>query len=245
MNELIYEVFIDLERQGPGSKETTLKALKCISELKDNITLIDIGCGTGTQTLFLAEALNGKIIGLDNYEPFLDILINRAKDMGLGDKVDVIEGDMAKLNFKNEEFDIIWSEGALYHIGFKKALKEWRKFIKPGGYFVASDFNWFTPEPPKEVYDYMDGEVPYDTTIDEALIAINNKGYELINHFKIPEKDWFDFYEPMEEKLLVLKEKYKDNKEALDLLNSFQYEADLYRKYKESYGYVFYVLRKS
>ena len=48
---------------------------------------------------------------------------------------------MEHLPFGKEEFDLIWSEGAIYNIGFQRGLKEWREYIKPGGYIhCATDW---------------------------------------------------------------------------------------------------------
>ncbi|MBN2520564.1 MAG: methyltransferase domain-containing protein [Bacteroidales bacterium] len=244
MEELFYEIFIDLPRQGPGDKESTLKALKIIYKKKDYVNILDIGCGTGNQTLHLAQEINGKIIALDNYKPFLDILYEEAKKLQLESKIKCQVGDMFKLDFKNETFDIIWSEGAVYQYGLMNALKNWKKFIKPNGYFVLSEFNWLDKNPPKEVNDYFTQEAPDACSIDETKKIIINSGYELLNHFIIPEQDWHNFYNSLEKQLEIFREKYKDDLKALELINSLQYEIDLFRKYTGSYGYVFYVMQK-
>ena len=61
---LIVEYYSTVKRQGPGSKETTLKALGFIDNLTPNSKIADIGCGTGGQTMFLAEATKAKITGV-------------------------------------------------------------------------------------------------------------------------------------------------------------------------------------
>lgn len=52
---LICEYFSNLERQGPGSPEVTLKALSFIDYLTDKSHIADLGCGTGGQTMVLAQ----------------------------------------------------------------------------------------------------------------------------------------------------------------------------------------------
>ena len=74
MEKLFYEIFSDLPRQGPGSAISTLKAAKLISRISDHPKILDIGCGTGTQTLELIKHFGGITYAVDNYQPFLDEL---------------------------------------------------------------------------------------------------------------------------------------------------------------------------
>ncbi|HBC37406.1 MAG TPA: SAM-dependent methyltransferase, partial [Porphyromonadaceae bacterium] len=78
---------------------------------------------------------------------------NAAKH-NLQDRVKGITGDMASLPFKEEELDLIWSEGSIYNIGFEKGLNEWRKLLKRGGYIAISEASWFTVERPAEIHDF-------------------------------------------------------------------------------------------
>jgi hypothetical protein len=56
---LICEYFSNLKRQGPGSPEVTLKALSFIESLPPDARIVDIGCGTGGQTMVLAQHTTG------------------------------------------------------------------------------------------------------------------------------------------------------------------------------------------
>ena len=62
---LICEYFSLIERQGPGSREMTLKALSFIDNLNNESIIADLGCGTGGQTMTLAQHTTGKVTGLD------------------------------------------------------------------------------------------------------------------------------------------------------------------------------------
>lgn len=56
---LICDFFSNMERQGPGSPEATLKALSFVDGLTDKSLIADIGCGTGGQTIVVAGHVPG------------------------------------------------------------------------------------------------------------------------------------------------------------------------------------------
>jgi ubiquinone/menaquinone biosynthesis C-methylase UbiE len=85
--EVFYELFLNMPRQGPGSNEYTRKAYDCLSHLPKEPCILDIGCGSGMQTLELARISGGHVTALDNYQPFLDILEKNAKSAGLDKQI--------------------------------------------------------------------------------------------------------------------------------------------------------------
>lgn len=127
------EYFSTVERQGPGSPEITLKALSFIDNLTDESRIADIGCGTGGQTMILAGHAPGQIVAIDIFPEFIRIFNRNAERLNLQDRVKGIIGSMDELPFQKEELDLIWSEGAIYNIGFQRGLNEWREFLKTGG----------------------------------------------------------------------------------------------------------------
>ena len=70
---LICDFFSNMERQGPGSPEATLKALSFVDGLTDESFIADIGCGTGGQTMVVAGHVPGRITGIDLFPGFIDI----------------------------------------------------------------------------------------------------------------------------------------------------------------------------
>lgn len=141
---LICEFFLNTERQGPGSPEVTLKALSFIDHLTDHSRIADLGCGTGGQTMTLARHAPGQITGLDFFPGFVERFNHNARVLNLQGRVKGIVGSMDALPFGEEELDLIWSEGAIYNIGFERGLNEWRKYLKTGGYVAVSESSWFT-----------------------------------------------------------------------------------------------------
>lgn len=71
--DLLIETHKSLERQGPGSPEMTLRALSFVENLNENSRIADLGCGTGGQTMVLAQNTAGHITGVDMVPDFIDI----------------------------------------------------------------------------------------------------------------------------------------------------------------------------
>lgn len=116
---LICEFFLNTKRQGPGSPDVTLKALSFIDNLSDTAQIVDIGCGTGGQTMILAQNVSGTITGLDFFPGFIDKFNISVLNLNLQNRVKGIVGSMDNLPFEKESLDLIWSEGAIYNIGFE------------------------------------------------------------------------------------------------------------------------------
>jgi len=241
----ICDFFSNLERQGPGSPEVTLKALSFIDNLTDKSLIADIGCGTGGQTMVLAQHAPGKIIGLDLFPGFIDLFNRNAGKLNLQDRVRGIVGSMDNLSFEKGSLDLIWSEGAIYNIGFERGLNEWRNFLKTGGYVAISESSWFTEERPVEIHNFWMSVYPEIDTIPNQVAQIQKAGYIPVATFILPENCWTEHYHvPQAKAQEIFLNKYAGNKTAEEFVAFQRHEAQLYRKYKEFYGYVFFIAKK-
>jgi ubiquinone/menaquinone biosynthesis C-methylase UbiE len=242
--DIFFEIHQGLPREGPGRNDYTRKAFEMLPKL-DQPRILDIGCGPGGPTMELARLSGGFVVGLDNHQSYLDVLQRKIKKSGLSERVKAVNGSMFTLDFPEESFDIIWAEGSIYIIGFEQGLKEWRTFIKHSGFLVVHEMTWLKPNPPKEILDYWKRMYPGITTIPDNLAIIPRCGHTVLGHFPLPEDAWWEeYYHPLEERLNQLRTKYKDDPEALRILDSENEEIELYKKYSEWYGSVFYVMQK-
>jgi SAM-dependent methyltransferase len=242
---LICEYYSHFERQGPGSPEATLKALSFIDNISEDSRIADIGCGTGGQTIVMAEHIPGMITGIDLFPKFIELFNQNARERNILHRVKGIVGTMENLPFEEEELDLIWSEGAIYNIGFERGLKEWRKFLKTGGFLAVSEASWFTAQRPAEIESFWNDAYPQIDTIPNKLAILQDAGYIPVASFILPENCWIDnYYTPqvaVQEAFLKL---HTGNSSVRDFIMTEQHEAALYQKYKEFYGYVFYIGRK-
>lgn len=245
MDEVFFDIFQGLPRQGPGNNLSTKRAIDLIKDLPKNPKILDIGCGTGTQTFQLAYHVGGSITALDNHGPYLETLENKAERLGFSDCIQVMKGDMQNLDFPPGYFDLIWSEGAIYIMGFYQGLKYLKDFIKPSGYMAVTEISWLKNNQPGVLKDFWEQEYSEMNSIKRNLAIISELGYNLVDYFILSPVAWWDsFYLPLEKRLSILRKKYLENEQALELIEFVQLEIDLYRKYPEYYGYVFYIMRR-
>lgn len=242
---LICNYFKALKRQGPGSPEITQKAVSFINELSDKARIADIGCGTGGQTMALANYTKGQITGIDLFPDFIELFNKNAIESHCEDRVKGIVGSMDALPFQEEELDLIWSEGAIYNIGFERGMNEWNKFLKKNGFIAVTEASWFTPERPSEIEDFWMANYPEIDTIPRKIMQMEKAGYIPTAHFILPENCWLEhFYAPQFPVQETFLKEYAGNDAAADLITGQRYEESLYNKYKEYYGYVFYIGQK-
>ena len=115
---LICSIFEGLPRQGPGSDESTALACSFIPPDRRKGTILDIGCGSGMQTLTLARMCPDCLVtATDIHQPFLDELDIRAQNAGLDGRIVTRRASMDTLPFDEGTFDIIWAEGSVFVIG--------------------------------------------------------------------------------------------------------------------------------
>jgi len=242
---LICEYFSGMERQGPGSPEVTIKALSFIDNLTGKSQIADIGCGTGGQTMVLAQNTPGDITGIDMFPLFIDLFNSNSASLNFHHRVKGIIGSMDNLPFQNEEMDLIWSEGAIYNIGFERGLNEWRKFVKKGGYVAVSEASWFTDKRPDEINEFWQVAYPEMDTIPNKVAQMQKAGYVPVATFILPENCWIEnFYVPQVKVQEAFLKKYEGNKTVQEFIANERHESQLYYRFKEYYGYVFYIGRK-
>ena len=149
------------------------------------------------------------------------------------------------LCFKEESFDVIWAEGSIYVMGFEAGLRRWKAFLKWKGYLAVSELTWLAPKPPEDLCLYWQKHYPQMNSIEDNVDIICQCGYIPAGYFVLPRTDWLDnYYASVEKKLTRFRHKYADDSEALAVLEEEQKEIDMYRKYSQYYGYVFYIARR-
>jgi SAM-dependent methyltransferase len=246
-----YKLLIDLHkeghRQGPGGDAETERATQLgMIDRTVPLKIADIGCGTGASTLVLARLLKAQITAVDFLPDFLDILNERAERAGVADQITTRACSMDNLPFANGELDIIWSEGAIYNIGFAKGVAEWHRFLKPGGLLVASEITWLTESRPEKLQKHWDGEYPEIDLASAKIRVLEKHGYSPIGYFILPEHCWLEeYYRPMQARFEDFLKRNGNSEEARHVVAAEQGEIDLYETYRSHISYGVYVARKA
>ena len=243
--ELLVELHAGLPRLGPGNDKSTRRALALCQHLPAEPEILDLGCGTGAQTLVLAENTDGHITAVDLIPNFLSKLDKEVVSRGLEDRIEIQEGDMKELPFPEDSFDLVWSEGAIYIMGFDNGLSEWRRFVKPGGYLVVSEVSWFSPDRPREVQDFWNENYPAIRRVEENLAAARERGWSPVGSFHLPKEGWVrEYYQLLEERLTAFRRANVDDPDAQGVADLTEVEMTMYSRYSDYYGYEFYVFRR-
>ncbi|TVQ04329.1 MAG: class I SAM-dependent methyltransferase [Balneolaceae bacterium] len=246
MTDYFIEFFKKLDRQGPGDDKYTELAYRLLEHLPNNPQILDVGCGTGGQSLTLARISPCTITAVDVYDTFLKKLDERAKKETLKGTITTFNASMFELPFDEKIYDVIWSEVSICIMGFERGLKEWKRLLKPGGYLVASEITWLERDIPEEIRDYWNTAYPEIGTITGKITVIEECGYQPLAFLTLPEYGWQrNYYDQMEVQKQNFLKLYGNEEEACRIVkNELEVEANLYKTYKNYYSYILYIMRK-
>jgi SAM-dependent methyltransferase len=244
--QLLIDLHRGASRQGPGGDAETEKAIDlAYIDRRVPLKIADIGCGTGSATLVLARLLNARITAVDLLQDFLDVLEARARTAGVAENITALCASMADLPFGDEEFDVIWSEGAIYNIGFKRGVADWKRYLRPGGLLIVSEISWMTDSRPAEIQNHWESEYPEIDVASSNLKVLEEQGYSPIGYFVLPEHCWLDnYYLPMQDSFPDFLDRNGNSEAARAIVEAETKEIELYDRYKSHYGYGVYIARK-
>lgn len=241
----LFTFFERMPRQGPGSVAVTAALLKRIRHrLPAHPVAADMGCGSGAAGLVLAEQ-GVRVRGVDIHSPFLRAFEKSAAAAGVAERVETLSASMLETGWPDAKLDLVWSEGAVFTVGFDAALAEFARLLKPGGVAVVSEATWFEDpaRAPEELRVFWQAGYPDMRTVAGNLAATEAQGWRFLHAERLADEVWESgFYAPMEQ---VIAEAKGSGDAALQAVAAeSETEIALFRRYSAYYGYVTYVLER-
>jgi DNA-binding transcriptional MerR regulator/predicted O-methyltransferase YrrM len=233
------EVFAELEYWGPGSPQSTKRALAALPFVPEHI--LEIGCGNGVATLLLASLTKAGITATDTDQGALERLRKRIALEGCTDRVEAHCLDMADLPAPVCPYDVIWAEGSAYIIGVERAFRSWRPLLRRGGALVFSDMVWRSARPDDALKAFWASEYPAMTTVTQRVQQAERAGYRLLHHFDMGAEALDTYYRPLEARVNSLQERLSGHR----VLDDLRKELNSWHECDGQFGYEMFILQKN
>jgi SAM-dependent methyltransferase len=245
--DLLIDLHGDGARQGPGGEDETRLAI-ALSGLAGgrDLRIADIGCGTGAASLVLARDLDARVTAVDLVPGFLARLDQAAAAQGQGGRIETLAASMDDLPFAEASFDAIWSEGAIYSMGFAAGIRAWRRFLKPGGVLAVSELTWLTAERPADLQAHWDREYPEVDTASAKIALLERSGYAPTGYFALPPRCWLEnYYRPLQARFPAFLARHGHAQAAQRVVAAEAGEIALYERNMAHVSYGFYIARRT
>lgn len=115
-----------------GGLKVTDKLLELTGVDKDT-RVLDVGCGMGFSSCYIAEKYGCKVVGIEIAEMMIQKARKRAKKMGLEDQVEFRVGDAYNLPFEDNSFDTVVTQFVSVFLEKERAFKEFARVVKNRG----------------------------------------------------------------------------------------------------------------
>lgn len=138
-------------------RTAAVEAWFLLPRLEPGMRLLDAGCGPGSVTCGLAEAVApGRVTGIDLSAEVLEQARALAAERGAGN-VSFEIGDVYALDFEDGAFDAAFANQLLQHLADPAAaLREFRRVLKPGGIAAVRDADYATMSPQPHFAEFDD-----------------------------------------------------------------------------------------
>ncbi len=185
----------------------------------NNPKILDIGCGSGVPTLWLAEKYIGTITAIDTDKHLLGFLEHKIQRKKTSSKIETKNVSFFDLVTASECYDLILAEGFLNVVGFEMGFKRVIEKIKIGGYFIIHD-------------EYKDH--------DSKIAIIDKNNCKIVNSLYLDETIWWrDFYGQLENEI-----NKPENTHLRNLFINEIKEIDQYKKNPSLFKSIYYVVLK-
>jgi len=142
------EVGLTKHLGGVGATEELIE----LCHIGEGKYVLDVGCGAGVTPCFIAKRYGCRVVGVDIREGMIERSKERAKREGIADEVEFRVADAQDLPFEDDLFDAVITESVTaFPEDKQRAVNEYVRVTKPGGYVGLNESTWLKAPPPPEL----------------------------------------------------------------------------------------------
>ncbi len=154
-----------------GSMQATRELVQ-LCRIGHGSYVLDVGCGVGPTPCYLAKTHGSRVLGVDLLKKMIEQSRARAKAAGVTDRVKFLVADARDLPFEDAVFDAVIMESVNVFFADKlRAMRDYVRVTKPGGYVGITEMTWLKPPTPEAV-EYYRRTVFADVLQAEAWMAL-------------------------------------------------------------------------
>ncbi len=150
------EVGLTKHLGGVGATEELIE----LCHIGEGEYVLDVGCGAGVTPCFIAKRYGCRVVGVDISEGMVERSKERAQREGVADRVEFRVADAQDLPFEDDLFDAVITESVTaFPEDKQRAVNEYARVTKPGGYVGLNESAWLKVPPPPEVVAWASQDV--------------------------------------------------------------------------------------
>ena len=159
-------------------RDATLELARLVTPTAD-LEVVDIGCGIGGPSRFLAARFGCRVTGIDLTDEYCQVATMLAERTGLSDRVRYRRADATATTLPDESVDLVWTQHASMNIGDKPRLyAEMFRILKPGGRLALYDIAAGSEGPVRFPVPWArDASISFLITADEMCSELERAGF--------------------------------------------------------------------
>ncbi len=180
VNSITVDDLAPIDEFHTRGRQSTIEVAE-LADLKASDLVLDVGCGLGGTTRYLAEQYKCSVAGIDITGEYISVGKKLTELVGLSDRVKLSHGSALQIPYEDERFDIAWTEHVQMNIVDKhRFYSEIARILKPGGRLLFHDIFRGSGEPPFYPAPWAEDEsISVLVTETEARATIEQAGLEI------------------------------------------------------------------
>ena len=128
--------------------------------ITENTHILDVGCGVGQTPVYIAKTIGARVTGIDINPGMIKRSKERAQKQGVTSLTEFKEADAQDLPFPDNTFDAVITESVtVFPPDKQRAVNEYARVTKPGGYIGLNESTWLKTPAPQEILDWASQEL--------------------------------------------------------------------------------------